>query len=104
MRTWLQSVGALALALSCGLASADLLYTFDTDAQGVTATGAELIVSPGYLTLQDIDSADMAVHLPEGAAEVQRVIASYLGAKAGALALAGRAWLAGEMSAAAGAA
>ena len=27
-------------------------------------------------------------HLPEGAAEVQRVIASYLGAKAGALALA----------------
>lgn len=39
--------------------------------------------------------ADMAVHLPEGAAEVQRVIASYLGAKAGALALAGRAWLAG---------
>jgi predicted PurR-regulated permease PerM len=38
---------------------------------------------------------DMATHLPEGAAEVQRVIASYLGAKAGALALAGRAWLGG---------
>ncbi|ART47542.1 AI-2E family transporter [Acidovorax carolinensis] len=39
--------------------------------------------------------ADMAVHLPEGAAEIQRAIASYLGAKAGALAMAGRAWLAG---------
>ncbi|MFT4243504.1 MAG: permease [Acidovorax sp.] len=39
--------------------------------------------------------ADVASHLPEGAAEIQRVIASYLGAKAGALAMAGRAWLAG---------
>jgi len=39
--------------------------------------------------------ADMASHLPEGAAEIQRIIASYLGAKAGALAMAGRAWLAG---------
>ncbi|AYM96908.1 AI-2E family transporter [Acidovorax sp. 1608163] len=37
--------------------------------------------------------ADMAAHLPEGAAEIQRIIASYLGAKAGALAMAGRAWL-----------
>lgn len=37
--------------------------------------------------------ADMAAHLPEGAAEIQRFIASYLGAKAGALAMAGRAWL-----------
>lgn len=34
---------------------------------------------------------DMASHLPEGAAEIQRIIASYLGAKAGALAMAGRA-------------
>ena len=39
--------------------------------------------------------ADMATHLPEGAAEIQRLIANYLGAKAGALAMAGRAWLAG---------
>ncbi len=38
--------------------------------------------------------ADMAAHLPEGAAEIQRIIANYLGAKAGALAMAGRAWLA----------
>ena len=37
--------------------------------------------------------ADMAAHLPEGAAEIQRIIANYLGAKAGALAMAGRAWL-----------
>ena len=40
---------------------------------------------------------DMASHLPEGAAEIQRIIASYLGAKAGALAMAGRAWLAGVL-------
>ncbi len=41
--------------------------------------------------------ADMAAHLPEGAADIQRIIASYLGAKAGALAIAGRAWLAGVL-------
>ncbi len=39
--------------------------------------------------------ADFPLQLPEGAAEVQRVIANYLGAKAGALATTGRAWLAG---------
>ncbi len=39
--------------------------------------------------------ADFPLQLPEGAAEIQRTIANYLGAKAGALALAGRAWLAG---------
>ena len=41
--------------------------------------------------------ADMASHLPEGVADIQRIIASYLGAKAGALAMAGRAWLAGVL-------
>lgn len=38
--------------------------------------------------------ADMASHLPEGAADIQRIIANYLSAQAGALAMAGRAWLA----------
>lgn len=38
---------------------------------------------------------DMAEQLPAGAQEIQRAIASYLGAKAGALALAGRVWLSG---------
>jgi len=38
---------------------------------------------------------EMAVYLPEGAAEVQRVIAGYLRAQAGALALTGRVWLGG---------
>ena len=38
---------------------------------------------------------EMAVYLPEGAAEIQRVIAGYLRAQAGALALTGRAWLGG---------
>lgn len=37
--------------------------------------------------------ADIAAQLPEGAQEIQRIIASYLGAQAGALAVAGRAWL-----------
>ncbi len=39
--------------------------------------------------------AEIAAYLPEGAAEVQRVIAGYLRAQAGTLALTGRAWLGG---------
>ena len=39
--------------------------------------------------------ADVAAHLPEGVADIQRILANYLGAKAGSLAMAGRAWLAG---------
>ncbi|GKS74249.1 AI-2E family transporter [Acidovorax sp. SUPP950] len=42
---------------------------------------------------------DIASHLPEGAVEIQRTIAGYLGAKAGALAMAGRAWLSGLLHA-----
>ena len=38
---------------------------------------------------------DIADQLPAGTVEVQRVIASYLAAKAGTLAMAGRAWLTG---------
>jgi len=38
---------------------------------------------------------DIAVYLPEGAAEVQRIVANYLRTKSGSLALAGRAWLGG---------
>ena len=38
---------------------------------------------------------DLATQLPEGAAEVQHVIAAYLASKAGALATTGRAWLVG---------
>ena len=38
---------------------------------------------------------EIAVYLPEGAAEAQRVIANYLRAQAGSLAVAGRAWLHG---------
>lgn len=36
---------------------------------------------------------DIAAYLPEGAAEAQRMVANYLRAQAGSLALAGRAWL-----------
>ena len=42
---------------------------------------------------------DLASLLPEGTAEVQRTIANYLGAQAGMLALAGRAWLGGVLHA-----
>ena len=38
---------------------------------------------------------EIAVYLPEGAAEIQRVIANYLRAQSGSLAVAGRAWLHG---------
>lgn len=38
---------------------------------------------------------DIAVYLPEGAADVQRLVAGYLRAQAGMLALTGRAWLGG---------
>ncbi|RZL93622.1 MAG: permease [Variovorax sp.] len=38
---------------------------------------------------------DIGAYLPEGAAEVQRVVAGYLRAQAGALANTGRAWLGG---------
>jgi len=40
---------------------------------------------------------EVAVYLPEGSAEVQRMVASYLRAQAGALALTGRAWLGGVL-------
>lgn len=42
---------------------------------------------------------DIATQLPEGAADIQRSIASYLAAKSGALATAGRAWLGGLLHA-----
>lgn len=43
--------------------------------------------------------ADIASQLPDGAREIQTMIASYLGAKAGVLAIAGRAWLSGLLHA-----
>ncbi|MCD2511560.1 AI-2E family transporter [Comamonas endophytica] len=42
---------------------------------------------------------DIASQLPDGAREIQAMIASYLGAKAGVLAQAGRAWLSGLLHA-----
>ncbi|MBS0392418.1 MAG: AI-2E family transporter [Proteobacteria bacterium] len=47
------------------------------------------------LELREKLPPDIAAQLPAGTEEVQRVMASYLAAKAGALAMAGRAWLAG---------
>ena len=47
------------------------------------------------LELRDKLPTDLGFKLPEGAAEIQHVIAAYLASKAGALATAGRAWLVG---------
>ncbi|MFV0679206.1 AI-2E family transporter [Ottowia sp.] len=47
------------------------------------------------LELRDKLPPDMTSQLPDGAQEVQRIIAAYLASKAGALALTGRAWLTG---------
>lgn len=42
---------------------------------------------------------DMAAQLPEGAAQIQRILAGYLGTQAGALTHMGRAWLGGLLHA-----
>lgn len=51
------------------------------------------------LELREKLPPDMAAQLPEGAADIQRTIASYLAAQAGMLATAGRAWLGGLLHA-----
>lgn len=50
-------------------------------------------VARTVLELRSKLSPDMAVYLPDGAADLQRVVAKYLSAQAGSLAMAGRAWL-----------
>lgn len=47
------------------------------------------------LELRDKLPSDLGATLPDGAEELQKMIAGYLAAKAGALAMAGRAWLTG---------
>lgn len=47
------------------------------------------------LELRERLPPDIASQLPEGAAEIQRIFANYLGSRAGSLAITGRAWLAG---------
>lgn len=47
------------------------------------------------LELREKLPPDVAAYLPDGADGIQRTIAGYLAAKAGALAMAGRAWLGG---------
>lgn len=47
------------------------------------------------LELRDKLPTDLGKMLPDGAEELQKMMAGYLGAKAGALAMAGRAWLTG---------
>lgn len=49
------------------------------------------------LELREKLPPDIAALLPEGAADIQRTIANHLAAKAGTLAIAGRAWLSGVL-------
>lgn len=64
----ISSRAALLLAtLAClggQVQAADLAYTFDTDAQGVTVTGASLTPTDGHLVLQDIDENFVIAWLP----------------------------------------
>lgn len=74
---------------------------------GVTHSRGYLVDIPGQyrelltylartvLELRQKLPADMASYLPDGAEALQKTIAGYLAVKAGALALAGRAWLGG---------
>lgn len=61
------------------------------------ATYRELLgfMARTVLEMRERLPADLAAQMPEGAADVQRAIASYLGSKAGTLAHTGRAWLSG---------
>lgn len=52
-------------------------------------------LSNTVLELSEKLPQDLTSQLPQGAAEIQRAIATYLTTKAGALAMAGKAWLAG---------
>ncbi|BBL25756.1 MULTISPECIES: AI-2E family transporter [Comamonas] len=51
------------------------------------------------LELRDKLPHDLTAQLPQGAAEIQHIIANYLANKAGTLAMAGKAWLAGVLHA-----
>jgi len=50
-------------------------------------------VARTVLELRSKLSPEMAVYLPDGVADLQRIVAKYLSAQAGSLAMAGRAWL-----------
>ena len=56
-------------------------------------------LSHTVLELREKLPSDLGAQLPQGAEEIQRTIASYLATKAGMLASAGRAWLAGLLHA-----
>lgn len=60
-------LSAVMLAAACvgGAQAANIALTFDTDAQGVTATGGTLVhEAGGYLAQTDIDGANMSLYLP----------------------------------------
>lgn len=85
-------VGLAPLLLLSSALSHISLYVFDVPMQY-----KELLdyLSGTILELREKLPADLAAQLPAGAAEAQRVIASYLAAKAGVLASMGKVWLAG---------
>ena len=97
LQRWTQLVAATIvilapLALLSGALSHTRTYITDAPQQY-----RELLdyLAHTVLELRDKLPADMADQLPDGAQEIQHLLASYLAAKAGALAHAGRAWLTG---------
>lgn len=63
-RHWLSGV-VLAVASIGGAQAANIDLTFDTDAQGITATGGTLTHEVGgYLAQTDTDGANMSLYLP----------------------------------------
>lgn len=67
---------AVALSLAAGASSAaEVSYSFDADAQGVTVTSGGVLThvqeaGNGYLSVADIDNADMLLVIPLGGATV----------------------------------
>jgi predicted PurR-regulated permease PerM len=93
-------------ALACSLAAAIIMVSPIAILTGTLSQSREVMLdAPAQyrellnytartvLELRQKLSPEIAVYLPEGAADVQRLVAKYLNAQAGALAQAGRAWL-----------
>lgn len=100
-RRWAQVVAAIIV----GLAPLLLLTSALTHTRGyimeVPQQYRELLnfLAHTILELQQKLPPDLGAQLPQGTEDIQRILASYLATKAGSLALAGKAWLAGLLHA-----
>ena len=96
---WVQNLAAAVVVLApvlllTGALSHSRYYVMDAPQQY-----RELLdyLARTVLQLREKLPLDLTLQLPHGAAEIQHTIANYLANKAGALAMAGKAWLAGLM-------